>query len=119
MPAALVASDLVVGRAGSSTCAEVAGVGVASLLVPYPFAGAHQRANARWLADQGAAVLVPDAELDGERLLAELGVLRDDGVRAAMAEAARRLGRPDAAAAIAAELLAMAEGRPLPSEAAA
>ncbi|HET8571934.1 MAG TPA: UDP-N-acetylglucosamine--N-acetylmuramyl-(pentapeptide) pyrophosphoryl-undecaprenol N-acetylglucosamine transferase [Candidatus Limnocylindria bacterium] len=119
MTDALVAADLVVGRAGSSTCAEVAGVGVASLLVPYPFAGAHQRANARWLADQGAAVLVPDAELDGERLLAELGVLRDDGVRAAMAEAARRLGRPDAAAAIAAELLAMAEGRPLPSEAAA
>ena len=43
------------GRAGSSTCAEVAAVGVASILVPYPHAGAHQRANAAFLADQGAA----------------------------------------------------------------
>jgi UDP-N-acetylglucosamine--N-acetylmuramyl-(pentapeptide) pyrophosphoryl-undecaprenol N-acetylglucosamine transferase len=113
---ALAAADLVLGRAGSSTCAEVAAVGVASILVPYPHAGAHQRANAAWLADQGAAVVVPDAELDGERLLAEAARLRDDATRAAIADAARRLGRPDAAARIAAELLAMAERRPLPSE---
>ena len=53
MAEALVAADLVLGRAGSSTCAEVAAVGVASILVPYPYAGAHQRANARWLADRG------------------------------------------------------------------
>jgi UDP-N-acetylglucosamine--N-acetylmuramyl-(pentapeptide) pyrophosphoryl-undecaprenol N-acetylglucosamine transferase len=118
MADALVAADLVVGRAGSSTCAEVAAVGVASLLVPYPYAGAHQRANARWLADHGAAVAVPDAELDAARLTDELEVLRDDGVRSAMAAAAHSLGRPDAAADIAAELVALAEGRPLPSEAA-
>jgi UDP-N-acetylglucosamine--N-acetylmuramyl-(pentapeptide) pyrophosphoryl-undecaprenol N-acetylglucosamine transferase len=118
MADALVAADLVVGRAGSSTCAEVAAVGLASILVPYPHAGGHQQANAAWLAGQGAAVLVPDAELDGGRLLAEVARLRDDATRAAMADAARRLGRPDAAARIAAELLAMAERRPLPSEAA-
>jgi UDP-N-acetylglucosamine--N-acetylmuramyl-(pentapeptide) pyrophosphoryl-undecaprenol N-acetylglucosamine transferase len=116
MADALVAADLVLGRAGSSTCAEVAAVGVAAILVPYPHAGAHQGANAAWLADHGAAVVVPDAELDGERLLAEAERLRDDARRAAVADAARRLGRPDAAARIAEELLAMAEGRPLPSQ---
>jgi len=119
MAEALVAADLVLGRAGSSTCAEVAAVGVAAILIPYPHAGAHQGANAAWLADQGAALVIPDAELDGERLLAEARRLRDDATRAAMAVAARRLGRPDAAARIADELLAMAERRPLPSSLAA
>jgi UDP-N-acetylglucosamine--N-acetylmuramyl-(pentapeptide) pyrophosphoryl-undecaprenol N-acetylglucosamine transferase len=118
MADALVAADLVLGRAGSSTCAEVAAVGVASILVPYPHAGGHQRANAAWLADQGAAVSVADEELDGERLLREAEALRDDARRAAIAERARGLGRPDAARRIAEELLAMAEGRPLPSLAA-
>ena len=115
MTDALVASDLVLGRAGSSTCAEVAAVGVASILVPYPHAAGHQQANAGWLAEQGAAILVRDEELDGERLLAEVTALRDDGRRAAIATAALRLARPDAAARLAEELLAMAERRPLPS----
>jgi len=110
-----VAADLVLGRAGSSTCAEVAAAGVASILVPYPYAGEHQRANAAYLADRDAAVLVPDGELDAPRLLAEVRRLGDDGLRRRMAAAARALGRPDAAGAIAAELLAMGEGRPLPS----
>jgi UDP-N-acetylglucosamine--N-acetylmuramyl-(pentapeptide) pyrophosphoryl-undecaprenol N-acetylglucosamine transferase len=111
MTDALVAADLVLGRAGSSTCAEVAAVGVASILVPYPFAGAHQRANAAWLADQDAALQIPDAELDASRLLTEVTTLRDDERRGAMAAAARSLARPDAAALIAAELLALAGGR--------
>jgi UDP-N-acetylglucosamine--N-acetylmuramyl-(pentapeptide) pyrophosphoryl-undecaprenol N-acetylglucosamine transferase len=115
MGEALAASDLVLGRAGSSTCAEVAAVGVASILVPYPHAAGHQRANAAWLADQGAARQVRDAELDGERLLAEARELRDDAKRAGIAAAAKRLARPDAAQRLAAELLAMAERRPLPS----
>jgi UDP-N-acetylglucosamine--N-acetylmuramyl-(pentapeptide) pyrophosphoryl-undecaprenol N-acetylglucosamine transferase len=115
MADALVASDLVVGRAGSSTCAEVAAAGVASILVPYPHAAGHQAVNAGWLGDQGAAVVVPDAELDGERLLREATTLRDDGRRAAVAAAALRLARPDAARRLAEELLAMAERRPLPS----
>lgn len=115
MAEALVAADLVLGRAGSSTCAEVAAVGVASILVPYPYAGAHQRANAAWLADGHAAVVVPDAQLDAERLLAEATALRDEATRLRQADAARALGRPDAAAAIAAELRALAGGGPLPS----
>jgi UDP-N-acetylglucosamine--N-acetylmuramyl-(pentapeptide) pyrophosphoryl-undecaprenol N-acetylglucosamine transferase len=115
MTDALVASDLVLGRAGSSTCAEVAAVGVASILVPYPYAGDHQRANAEFLAERDAAVVVPDADFGGDRLVAEAHRLRDDELRGRMAGAARSLGRPEAAGAIAAELLAMGERRPLPS----
>ena len=118
MADALVAADLVLGRAGSSTCAEVAAVGVASILVPYPYAGAHQRYNAGYLAEEGAAVMVPDEELTADRLAAEVVTLRDDDRRRAVAEAARRLGRPDAARALAEELIAMGERRPLPSDAA-
>ena len=116
MADALVAADLVVGRAGSSTCAELTAVGVASILVPYPYAGAHQRYNARYLRDEGAATVVADEALDAERLLADVSTLRDDARRAAMAGAAHRLGRPDAARSLALELLALAERRPLPSE---
>ena len=115
MAAALVASDLVLGRAGSSTCAEVAAVGVASILVPYPHAAGHQAANAAWLANQGAAVLVRDEELDGGRLVAEATRLLDDRHRAGIGRAAKGLARPDAARRLAEELLAMGEGRPLPS----
>ncbi len=111
MADALVAADLVLGRAGSSTCAEVAAVGVASILVPYPYAGAHQQYNARYLAQQGAAVMVPDEELTADRLAAEAAALRADDARGAMAEAARRLGRPDAARALAEAVLELAEGR--------
>ncbi|MFN2418117.1 MAG: glycosyltransferase [Candidatus Limnocylindria bacterium] len=118
MADALVAADLVVGRAGSSTCAELAAAGVPSILVPYPFAGAHQRYNAAYLADQGAAVNLPDKALTADRLVAEASALRDDDRRLAMADAARRLGLPHAARALADELIALAEGGPLPSEAA-
>jgi len=115
MAEALVAADLVVGRAGSSTCAEVAAVGVASILVPYPYAGSHQRANAAWLGDQGAARVIADETLTADHLADEATRLREDAIREAMAEAARRLGRPEAARMIAEELLALAERRPLPS----
>ena len=115
MADALVAADLVVGRAGSSTCAEVAAVGVASILVPYPYAGSHQLANAAWLGDQGAAIVVADEALSADRLLAEAGRLADAAARAPIAAAARSLGRPGAARVLADELLAMADRRPLPS----
>ncbi len=119
MADALVAADLVVGRAGSSTCAELTAVGAPSILVPYPFAGAHQRYNARYLAEEGAALVVPDAELTAERLLSEVSTLLDDERRRAMAEAARRLGRPNAARVLADALLALADRRPMPSSPAA
>lgn len=109
MAEALVAADLVLGRAGSSTCAEVAAVGVASILVPYPHARGHQAANAAWLADHGAAVAVADEALTGERLRSEARALRDNARRLKMAAAARLLGRPNAGDEIATALLELAE----------
>ena len=82
--------------------AELAVVGLPSILVPLPGApGDHQSANGRTLADVGAAVLVRDDELDGPRLRQEVEQLLDEpDRRIQMAEAAARMGRPDAPAAI-------------------
>jgi undecaprenyldiphospho-muramoylpentapeptide beta-N-acetylglucosaminyltransferase len=104
MPAALAAADLAVCRSGSSTCFELAAVGLPAILVPSPYVTADQQThNARRLVDAGGAVLVPDAELDGARLVAEVDrLLADDRHRAEMAAAARGWARPNAAAAIAA-----------------
>ncbi len=106
---ALAAADLVVARAGGSVM-ELAAAGLPAVLVPYPHATAdHQTANARFVERAGAAVVVPDAELDGPRLAREVGALLAAPQRlAAMAKAARSVARPDAAAVIAAELLALA-----------
>lgn len=103
MPGALAAADVAVCRSGSSTCFELAAVGLPSVLVPSPYVTADQQThNAARLVDAGGAVLVPDHELDGKRLVAEVDGLLADPVRhAAMAEAARAWARPDAAAAIA------------------
>ncbi|HEY8058727.1 MAG TPA: glycosyltransferase, partial [Acidimicrobiales bacterium] len=81
------------------TVAELAVLGLPSVLVPLPIATAdHQTANARSLVDLGAAHLVPDAELDVDRLEHELGPLvADAAARTAMGAAAEALGRPDAA----------------------
>ena len=95
----LAAADVVVSRAGGTTVAELAEVGVPALLVPLPIAPRdHQTANAEALVGAGAAVLVPDAELDGDRLVAELQPLLDEPARLlSMGAAARSLARPDAA----------------------
>ena len=102
MPTVYAAADLVVCRAGASSVAELAVAGLPAVLVPLPWAtGDHQTANARGLVEVGAAVLVPDAELDADRLLAEVGSLLDDpDRRAAMAAAAEAFARPDAASAV-------------------
>ena len=114
MLAALVATDLVVGRAGSSTLAEVTALGIPSVIVPYPHAGAHQGANAATLAAAGAARVVPDEAFDADALVAATDLLFDDAARSAMAAAARGLGRPGAADAVAALTLALAARQPLP-----
>lgn len=113
---ALAAADLVVGRAGSSTLAEVAAFGLPFVVVPYPHAGAHQRANAVELVGAGAAQLVEDEAFDADALVAAVGLLDDPARHAAMAAAARSQARPGAADAVAEILLALAERRPLPSE---
>jgi UDP-N-acetylglucosamine--N-acetylmuramyl-(pentapeptide) pyrophosphoryl-undecaprenol N-acetylglucosamine transferase len=109
---ALAACDLVVARAGGSIF-EIAAAGKPAILVPYPYASAdHQTANARWMADAGAAVVVPDAELTSARLGSEVGALLGDPSRlAAMARASAALARPDAAQVVADELLAAAAVR--------
>jgi len=96
------AADVMVCRAGANTVAELAVVGVPSVLVPLPGApGDHQTANAGALAGAGAAVLVPDPQCTGPRLAAELDALLSDRQRLrAMAEAAASVGRPDALAAV-------------------
>ncbi len=110
MPDLLHAADVVVGRAGGSIW-EVAAAGAAAILVPWSgAAGDHQTANATYFATAGAAVVVPDAEFDGRRLAQEVAtLLSDDERRAAIGAAARALARPDAAAVIADELVALAE----------
>jgi UDP-N-acetylglucosamine--N-acetylmuramyl-(pentapeptide) pyrophosphoryl-undecaprenol N-acetylglucosamine transferase len=117
MLAALVAADLVVGRAGSSTIAEVTALGIPAVIVPYPHAAGHQGANAEILAAAGAARIVADDAFDADALVAASEILFDESTRIAMAAAARRFGRPGAAEAIAALVLALAERRPLPDAA--
>jgi len=102
MASVYAATDLVLCRAGGNSVAELAVVGLPSILVPLPGApGDHQSANGRTLADVGAAVLVRDDELDGARLRHEVERLLDEpDRRIQMAEAAARMGRPEAHAAI-------------------
>jgi UDP-N-acetylglucosamine--N-acetylmuramyl-(pentapeptide) pyrophosphoryl-undecaprenol N-acetylglucosamine transferase len=102
MARAYASASVVVARAGATTLAELCAIGRPSILVPFPLAADdHQTRNAASLARDGAAVLLPQAELTPERLAGELGALLDDDVRRfAMAAAARRRGFPDAAAAI-------------------
>jgi UDP-N-acetylglucosamine--N-acetylmuramyl-(pentapeptide) pyrophosphoryl-undecaprenol N-acetylglucosamine transferase len=109
---ALAACDLCVARSGGSVF-EIAAAGKPAILVPYPYAAAdHQTGNARWMVDGGAAVLIPDAELTAERLDTEVRALLDDPGRLhRMADASARLARPDAAAEIAAAVIAAGEGR--------
>jgi UDP-N-acetylglucosamine--N-acetylmuramyl-(pentapeptide) pyrophosphoryl-undecaprenol N-acetylglucosamine transferase len=113
MAAALAAADLLVGRAGSSTVAEATAAGLPMIVVPYPHAAAHQQANALELVQAGGARLVDDARFDGDALRAAADLLADDAL-AAMAEGARSLGRPGAAAVTADLLLALATHAPLP-----
>ncbi len=111
---AFAASDLVIGRAGSSTLAEVTAAGLPMVVVPYPHAGGHQRANAAVLAAAGAAHLIDDATFDGPALLEAIRILDDPAQHARMSAAARSLGRPGAAKALAAILMALADRVPLP-----
>jgi UDP-N-acetylglucosamine--N-acetylmuramyl-(pentapeptide) pyrophosphoryl-undecaprenol N-acetylglucosamine transferase len=103
MPARLARADVAVCRAGATTLAELAAAGRPAILVPYPFAADdHQRLNAEAVAEAGAAVVLPDRDLDGSRLAEAVGALAADPARRReMGEAARKLARLDAAPRIA------------------
>ena len=104
---ALAACDLVLARAGGSIF-EIAAAGRPAILVPYPHAAAgHQEQNARWMAAAGAAIVIDDSALDGATVNRVAGELLADAERlGAMAAASASLARPDAASAVAAEILA-------------
>jgi UDP-N-acetylglucosamine--N-acetylmuramyl-(pentapeptide) pyrophosphoryl-undecaprenol N-acetylglucosamine transferase len=106
---AYAAADLAAARAGGSVF-ELAAAGLPAVLVPYPHATAdHQGGNARWMAEGGAAVVVPDGELDAARLASEVEALLGDEARLErMSAAARSLSRPDAAERIAGAILNVA-----------
>lgn len=96
-------ADLVVARSGANTVAELAALGLPSILVPYPYAADdHQKANAMALVSAGGARMIEDAECDGVRLAREIeDVLENRSGLARMERGALSFGRPDAAARIA------------------
>jgi UDP-N-acetylglucosamine--N-acetylmuramyl-(pentapeptide) pyrophosphoryl-undecaprenol N-acetylglucosamine transferase len=98
---AYAASDVVVARSGASTIAELAATGKPSLLVPYPYATAdHQRVNAEAVVATGAARIVLDQELDGDRLISELDRLLEPETFARVSAAAQATAMHDATKAI-------------------
>jgi len=107
MAAAYAWADVVICRAGALTVAELAVVGVASILVPYPHAtDDHQTGNARFLADAGAAILMPQATLSADKLAGLLtDFLEQRGLLEEMAGRAQALALPDAARRVAALIL--------------
>ena len=111
---ALIAADLLVGRAGSSTLAEASAVGLPMVVVPYPHASAHQAANARRLAEAGAARIVADADFDAAALLDAAQLLTDDATLGRMRQTALEFARPGAASAVAELVLSLAERSRLP-----
>ncbi len=101
MAEAFAAADIIISRAGASILGEAPAVGVPSILVPYPYSGAHQWQNAWYMEKQGAAITVPDEKLSTDLLPTIVSLLTDSERRTAMATAAKKLARPDAAHAIA------------------
>lgn len=110
MAAALAAADLVIGRAGAGAVSEIAAVGRASLLIPYPYAsGDHQRINAETLQQAGAARSILERDASADRIEQELKRLcADRALLRAMSDAAKRFGRPFAADVIARDFLELA-----------
>jgi len=100
MAGAYAWTDLVICRAGALTIAELAAAGVPSILVPFPHAvDDHQTLNARFLANAGAAILLPQGELTAERLSLVRNLSREQLLQ--MAEKAHALAKPDATASVA------------------
>jgi UDP-N-acetylglucosamine--N-acetylmuramyl-(pentapeptide) pyrophosphoryl-undecaprenol N-acetylglucosamine transferase len=99
-------ADVMVCRAGATTVAEITAVGRAAVMIPFPQAADdHQTKNAQALVAAGAAVMIPQAELDGRRLAGVLEALMADRARLTeMADRARSLGRPEAAVTIVKDL---------------
>ncbi len=101
-------ADLMICRSGALTVSEIAAAGVASILVPFPYAvDDHQTANARYLADSNAAVLIPQNKLDKEKLAELLASLSKEKITN-MSVAARKLSITNAAEVVAQQCLSLA-----------
>lgn len=112
MDLAYAASDVVLGRAGAMTVAEVSAVGLPAVYVPLPHGNGEQALNAGPVVAAGGGVLVDDADLTGDRALAELlPILTDPARIAAMGAAARASGHADADERLAQVVFEAAEGR--------
>ncbi len=110
MAARYAEADLVICRAGALTISELSAAGLASVLVPFPYAvDDHQTANARFLADSGAAMLIRQADMDPAQLASLVQTL-DRPKLLAMAEKARALGKPEATRLVAESCIALAGG---------
>jgi UDP-N-acetylglucosamine--N-acetylmuramyl-(pentapeptide) pyrophosphoryl-undecaprenol N-acetylglucosamine transferase len=113
MHLAYAAADAVLGRAGAMTVAEVSAVGLPAVYVPLPHGNGEQALNARPVVDAGGGVLVDDADLTGQRVLAELVPLLIDQRRLAeMGRAARSSGHADAADRLARMVLDLVGAQP-------
>ncbi|MFQ5472646.1 MAG: glycosyltransferase [Dehalococcoidia bacterium] len=108
-PWAMAAADLAVCRSGASVMGELPAVGLPAVLVPYPYAGGHQRTNAHYMEIKGAAIVMEDDDLH-TMLPIVGGLLHDEDRLRSMRESSRELARPDAAARIARILLDLASG---------
>ncbi len=108
MVQALAAADLVVARAGASVLGEFPALGLPSILAPYPYAGQHQDANAAYLAERGAALVIADADLKTKLAPTIVRLFEARTELDTLAQAAAALARPDAAQAIARELCHLA-----------
>jgi len=108
LAAAMAIADLVVARAGAATLAEFPAVGLPSILVPYPYSGQHQGANADFMVAHGASVRIDDADLGARLKPTVLRLLGDGQALEQMRDRACALARPDAAAQLAAELRRLA-----------
>ncbi|OGO28685.1 MAG: hypothetical protein A2W33_04175 [Chloroflexi bacterium RBG_16_52_11] len=109
--AAFTIADLVISRAGASTLGELPSFGIPAILVPYPHAWRYQQVNAQYLAQRGAAAVIPDSELSSELAPTVLSLMEDRESLVRMQTAMKDAARPQAAKLIASQLRLLTEGQ--------